>query len=96
MASDNSGDLPEAMDIDGMPTSFEPGMFKNDDLQKPRIKEEKGAKTDVDNGDHHDELVESNKDKEVRVKEEGEEPSTSSHKKHHHHHHNKVWWTIHK
>ncbi|XP_021967944.1 transcription initiation factor TFIID subunit 2 [Folsomia candida] len=90
MASDNSGDLPEAMDIDGMPTSFEPGMFKNDDLQKPRIKEEKGAKTDVDNGDHHDELVESNKDKEVRVKEEGEEPSTSSHKKHHHHHHNKA------
>lgn len=91
MASDNSGDLPEAMDIDGMPTSFEPGMFKNNDVQKSRTKEENSEKVDDIGTDRNAvEIPEPSKDKEVRVKEEGEEISSSTHKKHHHHHSSKV------
>jgi len=86
MASDNSGELPEAMDVVGLPTKFEPGMFKND---KDKSKNAEDKSTEL-------ELVKdvkpggSSESKDVQIKDEETAEQSSSHKKHHHHHHSKV------
>lgn len=76
MASDNSAELPDAMDT-SLPTSFEPEMFKSDkDL--PECQEVVIEAEDV-------KVHEVAKEVEVETGE-----SSSQHKKHSHHHHSKV------
>ena len=74
MVSDNSGELPEAMDT-SLPTSFEPGMFKKEkDRDREISKESK----------------EGDKEKRERDKDDESNASDAPPQKKHHHHHNKV------
>jgi len=78
MASDNSGELPEAMDT-SLPTYFEPGMFKKEteaETPLPTVDEEPATST--------------KESTEVETAREEESTEHHSHKKHHSHHHSKV------
>jgi len=88
-ASDNSGELPEAVDV-SLPTYFEPGMFKNDDMSV--------VQTDFVGIEEVviQEVVEEERDVEIPVTPpslgtlDSALSTPAPLKKHHHHHHSKV------
>lgn len=75
MASDNSVELPDAIDS-SLPTSFGPEMFKSEPEQQPDVELEEKV---------HDESIVQEKELEVETSE-----ASTSHKKHSHHHHSKA------
>jgi len=82
-ASDSSGELPEAMDT-SLPTYFEPGMFKNDDMGVAPTEFFTGVEEVV-----IQDVVEETETS-MELPESTTSTVTSAHKKHHHHHHAKA------